>query len=120
MITNNQAFRLPIIFLIFLDQSSHQHPQHHPQVSTATSPIFISLINLNILVAYLFSSIAEILSGIASNTLSALFKWMWSLKPDTKISTGVSSRSMVKYEGGYSVETVFDEVNLGLSLILWW
>ncbi|KAI3776935.1 hypothetical protein L1987_46727 [Smallanthus sonchifolius] len=50
---------------------------------------------------------AKIVSGIASNIASALFKWLWSLKPAT-ISTTVSSRSMVKYEGGYSVETVFD------------
>ncbi|KAJ0457310.1 putative six-bladed beta-propeller, TolB [Helianthus annuus] len=88
MITNNQAFCLPIIFLIFSGSIFSS--------ASATPP-------------------AKILSGIASNTLSALFKWLWSLKPDTKISTGVSSRSMVKYEGGYSVETVFDGSKLGIE-----
>lgn len=31
------------------------------------------------------------------------------------VSAGVSSRSMVKYEGGYSVETVFDGSKLGIE-----
>ncbi|MFS7948353.1 hypothetical protein Hanom_Chr06g00559011 [Helianthus anomalus] len=85
MITNNQAFCLPIIFLMFSGSIFSS--------ASATPP-------------------AKILSGIASNTLSALFKWLWSLKPDTKISTGLS---MVKYEGGYSVETVFDGSKLGIE-----
>ncbi|KAI7739696.1 hypothetical protein M8C21_019644 [Ambrosia artemisiifolia] len=58
---------------------------------------------------------AKIVSGIASNILSAVFKWVWSLKPATKIGMGVSSRSMVKYEGGYAVETVFDGSKLGIE-----
>lgn len=58
---------------------------------------------------------AKIVSGIASNIASALFKWLWSLKPETKIGMGISSRSMVKYEGGYSVETVFDGSKLGIE-----
>ncbi|XP_071731102.1 uncharacterized protein [Rutidosis leptorrhynchoides] len=58
---------------------------------------------------------AKIVSGIASNIASALFKWLWSLKPARKIGMVVSSRSMVKYEGGYDVETVFDGSKLGIE-----
>ncbi|KAI7751541.1 hypothetical protein M8C21_013400, partial [Ambrosia artemisiifolia] len=88
MITNNHVFYLPIIFLLF--SASIISP------ASATPP-------------------AKILSGIASNTLSALFKWLWSLKPDTKTNMAVTRSSMVKYEGGYSVETVFDGSKVGIE-----
>ncbi|KAJ9135285.1 hypothetical protein P3X46_032488 [Hevea brasiliensis] len=56
---------------------------------------------------------AKIVSGVVSNIVSALVKWLWSLKSNTK--TAVSSRSMVKFEGGYTVETVFDGSKLGIE-----
>ncbi|KAI3761940.1 hypothetical protein L1987_52363 [Smallanthus sonchifolius] len=80
--------------------------------TTTTNCLFYLLIFFFLFSGPLLSPVsatppAKIVSGIASNIASALFKWLWSLKPAT-ISTTVSSRSMVKYEGGYSVETVFD------------
>ncbi|XP_076950493.1 uncharacterized protein LOC143623479 [Bidens hawaiensis] len=78
-------------------------------------PIFFLLVSASFFTPASATPPAKILSGIASNSLSALFKWLWSLTPDTKITTGVSSRSMVKYEGGYSVETVFDGSKLGIE-----
>ncbi|KAL5796931.1 hypothetical protein ACOSQ2_001751 [Xanthoceras sorbifolium] len=56
---------------------------------------------------------AKIVSGVVSNVVSALVKWLWSLKSPTK--TAVSSGSMVKFEGGYTVETVFDGSKLGIE-----
>ncbi|KAI3784752.1 hypothetical protein L1987_43857 [Smallanthus sonchifolius] len=88
MITNNCVFSVPIFFLLFCGS-------FFPSAS-ATPP-------------------AKILSGITSNIASALFKWIWSIKPAAKIGMAVSSRSMVKYEGGYSVETVFDGSKLGIE-----
>ncbi|XP_059670176.1 uncharacterized protein LOC132315791 [Cornus florida] len=61
---------------------------------------------------------AKIVSGVVSNLVSVVFKWMWSLKPNTKTGFGysaVSSRSMMKFEGGYTVETVFDGSKLGIE-----
>nr|XP_043616548.1 uncharacterized protein LOC122588485 [Erigeron canadensis] len=86
---NNYVFFIPIFFLVF------------------SSSFFTS--------AYATSPPAKIVSSIASNVASALFKWLWSLKPAAKIGMGVPSRSMVKYEGGYSVETVFDGSKLGIE-----
>nr|GEZ65301.1 putative six-bladed beta-propeller, TolB-like protein [Tanacetum cinerariifolium] len=74
MITNKYAFSLPVLFLIFSGSLI--------SLASATPP-------------------AKILTGITSNIASALFKWLWSLKPTAKINLGVSSRSMVKYEGGF-------------------
>uniref|UniRef100_A0A6N2NK52 SMP-30/Gluconolactonase/LRE-like region domain-containing protein n=1 Tax=Salix viminalis TaxID=40686 RepID=A0A6N2NK52_SALVM len=56
---------------------------------------------------------AKILSAAVSNVVSALVKWLWSLTSNTK--TVVSSRSMLKFEGGYTVETVFDGSKLGIE-----
>ncbi|XP_060191964.1 uncharacterized protein LOC132621644 [Lycium barbarum] len=56
---------------------------------------------------------AKIVGGIVANVASALFKWAWSLKSTTK--TAVSSRSMIKFESGYIVETVFDGSKLGIE-----
>ncbi|PSS30398.1 NHL repeat-containing protein [Actinidia chinensis var. chinensis] len=56
---------------------------------------------------------AKIVSGVVSNVVSALIKWLWSLKTVPK--TEISSRSMMKFEGGYTVETVFDGSKLGID-----
>lgn len=40
-------------------------------------------------------------------------KWVWSLKASTK--TVISGRPMMKFESGYSVETVFDGSKLGIE-----
>ncbi|WZZ19749.1 hypothetical protein YC2023_121136 [Brassica napus] len=44
---------------------------------------------------------------------SRLMKWIWSLKTTTK--TTIATRSVVKFEDGYSVETVFDGSKLGIE-----
>ncbi|KAG8072248.1 hypothetical protein GUJ93_ZPchr0006g45766 [Zizania palustris] len=56
---------------------------------------------------------AKMVSGFLSNTASAVVKRLWSLKSTTK--TGSGGKSMVKYEGGYTVETVFDGSKLGIE-----
>ncbi|XP_039003603.1 uncharacterized protein LOC120130441 [Hibiscus syriacus] len=40
-------------------------------------------------------------------------KWLWSLKANTK--TAITGRPMMKFEGGYTVETVFDGSKLGIE-----
>ncbi|GAB4854785.1 hypothetical protein Ancab_023370 [Ancistrocladus abbreviatus] len=60
------------------------------------------------------SSPARIVGGIAFNVASSLFKWLWSLKSPTA-KPGVSGRSLIKFEGGYNVETVFDGSKLGIE-----
>ncbi|XP_015879168.3 uncharacterized protein LOC107415377 isoform X1 [Ziziphus jujuba] len=57
---------------------------------------------------------AKIISGVVSNVVSALVKWLWSLKPTTKTAVS-SSRSMMKFEGGFTVETVFDGSKMGIE-----
>ncbi|XVE75084.1 hypothetical protein DITRI_Ditri12bG0068300 [Diplodiscus trichospermus] len=59
------------------------------------------------------SSPAKIVSGFFSNALSAFMKWLWSLKTSTK--TAITGRPMMKFEGGYTVETVFDGSKLGIE-----
>ncbi|XP_044492159.1 uncharacterized protein LOC123215919 [Mangifera indica] len=59
------------------------------------------------------SSPAKIVSGFVSNAMSYLMKWLWSLKTTTK--TAVSGRPMVKFESGYTVETVLDGSKLGIE-----
>ncbi|WRX21347.1 NHL repeat - like 3 [Theobroma cacao] len=56
---------------------------------------------------------AKIVTSVVSNVVSALVKWLWSLKSAPK--TAISSRSMMKFEGGYTVETVFDGSKLGIE-----
>ncbi|KAJ9562564.1 hypothetical protein OSB04_007724 [Centaurea solstitialis] len=89
MIITNQKLCLPILLLLISSGSFISSV-------SATPPV-------------------KILSGITSNIASALFKWLWSLKPATKIAMASSSRSMVKYEGGYTVETVFDGSKVGIE-----
>ncbi|CAK9182481.1 unnamed protein product [Ilex paraguariensis] len=59
------------------------------------------------------SSPAKIVSGFLSNILSVIMKWLWSLKATTK--TAISGRPMMKFESGYTVETVFDGSKLGIE-----
>lgn len=56
---------------------------------------------------------AKIVSGFISSSLSRLMKWAWSLKSTTK--TAITGRSMMKFESGYTVETVFDGSKLGVE-----
>ncbi|KAG6764209.1 hypothetical protein POTOM_031668 [Populus tomentosa] len=55
----------------------------------------------------------RLLVGFFSNVVSALMKWLWSLKATTK--TVISGRPMKKFERGYTVETVFDGSKLGIE-----
>ncbi|XVE85038.1 hypothetical protein DITRI_Ditri17bG0060400 [Diplodiscus trichospermus] len=59
------------------------------------------------------SSPAKIVSGLFSNAFSASSKWLRSLKATTK--TAITGRPMMKFEGGYTVETVFDGSKLGVE-----
>ncbi|KAL7261078.1 hypothetical protein ACSBR1_006681 [Camellia fascicularis] len=59
------------------------------------------------------TSPAEVVSGFLSNVVSMLMKWLWSLKATTK--TAITGRPMMKFESGYSVETVFDGSKLGIE-----
>ncbi|QCD82252.1 uncharacterized protein LOC114175646 [Vigna unguiculata] len=85
---------------------------------------YLLLLALTLLNLVLFSTLhvsaapsttspAKIVSGFLSNAVPAVTKWVWSLKATTK--TAVSSRSMMKFEGGFSVETVFDGSKLGIE-----
>ncbi|KAJ8472262.1 hypothetical protein OPV22_026605 [Ensete ventricosum] len=57
---------------------------------------------------------AKIVSAAVSNAASALLKRFWSLKSTTK--TAVSGhRPLMKFESGYTVETVFDGSKLGIE-----
>ncbi|TVU28347.1 hypothetical protein EJB05_19863 [Eragrostis curvula] len=56
----------------------------------------------------------RVVSGFLSNAASSVAKRLWSLKPTTKTAAS-GSKSMVKYEGGYTVETVFDGSKLGIE-----
>lgn len=53
------------------------------------------------------------LGGFFSNALSAILKWLWSFFTTTK--TVVSSRPVMKFESGYTVETVFDGSKVGIE-----
>ncbi|KAL7140835.1 hypothetical protein ABFS83_08G013600 [Erythranthe nasuta] len=59
------------------------------------------------------SPAARIVSGVVTKVVSTIFKRLWSLKSTTK--TAIPSRSMMKFEGGYTVETVFDGSKLGIE-----
>ncbi|CAN6164314.1 unnamed protein product [Urochloa humidicola] len=61
---------------------------------------------------------ARIAGKLVSATASAVAKRLWSLKSAaTKKATGTAAagRSMVRYEGGYAVDTVFDGSKLGIE-----
>ncbi|CAI9779350.1 unnamed protein product [Fraxinus pennsylvanica] len=59
------------------------------------------------------SSPTRIVNGFFSNAFSMLMKWILSLKATTK--TAISGRPMMKFESGYTVETVFDGSKLGIE-----
>ncbi|GAB2297330.1 hypothetical protein Dimus_031440 [Dionaea muscipula] len=56
---------------------------------------------------------ARVVSGVVTNAVTWLMKWLWSLKATTK--TAIAGRPMMKFEGGYTVETVFDGSKLGIE-----
>ncbi|KAK9060262.1 hypothetical protein SSX86_020966 [Deinandra increscens subsp. villosa] len=56
---------------------------------------------------------AGIVNGVFSNVASALMKWASSLKATTK--TASTGRPLMKFESGYSVDTVFDGSKLGIE-----
>ncbi|PAN24198.1 hypothetical protein PAHAL_4G164400 [Panicum hallii] len=61
---------------------------------------------------------ARIAGRIVSTTASAVARQLWSLKSaatKTAAGTAVAGRSMVRYEGGYAVDTVFDGSKLGIE-----
>ncbi|RDX86656.1 hypothetical protein CR513_31988, partial [Mucuna pruriens] len=74
---------------------------------------------------------AKVVTGVVSNVVSALLKWLWSLsvKSTAKPSRVLTcwsfimgnhfsvqhSRSMVKFESDYTVETIFDGSKLGID-----
>ncbi|KAL3651460.1 hypothetical protein CASFOL_004462 [Castilleja foliolosa] len=55
----------------------------------------------------------KIVSGVVTKVVSTIFKRLWSVKPTSK--TAISSRSMMKFESGYTVETVFDGSKHGIE-----
>ncbi|XP_023632767.1 uncharacterized protein LOC17899794 isoform X2 [Capsella rubella] len=59
------------------------------------------------------TSPAKIVNSFISNHGISLLKWLWSFKTTTK--TAVPTKSMVKFENGYSVETVLDGSKLGIE-----
>lgn len=59
------------------------------------------------------TSSAKIVTGFFSNAFSVFMKWLWSLKATTK--TAISGRPLMKFESGYTVETVFDGSKLGIE-----
>ncbi|CAL5043366.1 unnamed protein product [Urochloa decumbens] len=59
---------------------------------------------------------ARIAGKLVSATASAVAKRLWSLKSTaTKTAAAAAGRSMVRYEGGYAVDTVFDGSKLGIE-----
>lgn len=64
---------------------------------------------------------AKVVGGLLTSTATAVAKWLWSLKSTARTATGtaaaagVAGRSMVRYEGGYAVETVFDGSKVGIE-----
>ncbi|KAJ3694797.1 hypothetical protein LUZ60_000174 [Juncus effusus] len=56
---------------------------------------------------------SKLVSNFVSNAASSLIKRLWSLKSTTKST--ISGRQMVRFESGYTVETVFDGSKLGIE-----
>ncbi|WOH13605.1 hypothetical protein DCAR_0833115 [Daucus carota subsp. sativus] len=59
------------------------------------------------------TSPAKIVNGLVSNAMSIVMKWLLSLKTTTK--TAMTGRPMMRFESGYTVETVFDGSKLGIE-----
>ncbi|KAL6562618.1 hypothetical protein OROGR_003625 [Orobanche gracilis] len=80
--------------------------------------VFVLLFTLLLLFGGVYSvsapsSPARIVKGLFSHSYSILMKWISSLKTTTK--TAITVRPMMKFEGGYNVETVFDGSKLGIE-----
>lgn len=64
-----------------------------------------------------FSSVSatptKIVAGVLSKAVSALVSWIWAITSAS--NTVVSTRSMIKFERGYVVETLFDGSKLGIE-----
>ncbi|KAL3631043.1 hypothetical protein CASFOL_024027 [Castilleja foliolosa] len=81
--------------------------------------VFVLLFTLLLLFDGVYSvsaaatSPARIVNGLFSNAFAMLMKWVSSLKTTTK--TAITGRPMMKFEGGYNVETVFDGSKLGIE-----
>ncbi|CAI0627475.1 unnamed protein product, partial [Linum tenue] len=75
-----------------------------------SSPMFVAIPTGEV---FTFSISAGIVNGVFSNTLSAIMKWIWSLKASTK--TAMSARPLMKFEPGYTVETMFDGSKAGID-----
>ncbi|KAK7266144.1 hypothetical protein RIF29_18784 [Crotalaria pallida] len=56
---------------------------------------------------------AKIVTGVVSNVVSSLLKRLWSLKSPAKPVH--HTRSMMKFESGYNVDTIFDGSKLGIE-----
>ncbi|CAL0330963.1 unnamed protein product [Lupinus luteus] len=69
--------------------------------------------NLSVSAAPSNTSPARVVNGFLSNSVPTFVKWVWSLKAATK--TAFSRRTMMKFESGYNVETVFDGSKLGVE-----
>ncbi|CAN4123984.1 unnamed protein product [Withania somnifera] len=80
---------------------------------------FSTLILTLVLLCCVFCSVSstpsttKIVNGFVSGAVNKLMKWVWSLKASTK--TVISGRPMMKFESGYTVETVFDGSKLGIE-----
>ncbi|XP_073103690.1 uncharacterized protein [Elaeis guineensis] len=61
------------------------------------------------------ASPAKLVGGFFASALSSLFRRLWSLTPTAKIGNAISGRTAMKFERGYSVETVFDGGKLGIE-----
>ncbi|CAH9122701.1 unnamed protein product [Cuscuta epithymum] len=86
----------------------------------AKSSLFFLLVTLIVLFECSSASaapVAKIVGGVVTNVIS-LCKLLWSLKATTPTTTKPAmapSRSMMKFESGYTVETVFDGSKLGIE-----
>ncbi|GAB2222811.1 hypothetical protein Drorol1_Dr00016938 [Drosera rotundifolia] len=61
-------------------------------------------------------AVARIVGEIAVNMASTLFKWLMSFSsPTTKAVSGVTSRSLIKFEGGYNIKTLFEGNRFGID-----
>ncbi|KAG4935985.1 hypothetical protein JHK85_050904 [Glycine max] len=85
----------------------------HLLLLVLTLHLLLLFATLHVSAAPSTTSPAKIVNGFLSNAVPAFTKWVWSLKATTK--TAVSSRSMMKFESGYNVETVFDGSKLGIE-----
>ncbi|KAL3654097.1 hypothetical protein CASFOL_003778 [Castilleja foliolosa] len=79
---------------------------------------FVLLLTLLLLFGGVYSvsaatSPARVVNGLFSNAFAMTMKWVSSLKTTTK--TAITGRPMMKFEGGYNVETVFDGSKLGIE-----